>query len=60
MFMALYKMKVSCYFEVEVEAEDSKSAVFSVENDSIQNLIKSESDGGVQSIIVKDVKKLKE
>lgn len=58
--MPLYRMKVSCYFEIEVEADDSKEAVYSVENDYIRNLIKNEAVGSPESIIVKEVKKIKE
>lgn len=58
--MALYRMKVSCYFEVEVEADDSKEAVNTVENDYIKNLLKHEAVGSPESIIVKEVKKVRE
>lgn len=58
--MSLYKLKVSCYFEIEVEADDSKDAINSVENDYIRNLIAYEAVGSPESIIVKEIKKIKD
>jgi hypothetical protein len=58
--MPLYRMKVSCYFEIELEADDNKSAAFSVENDYLKNLVKFEVPGSSQSIVVKEVKKIKD